>query len=64
MEPAGCAGSPGGTRSGPHSSPNIASWYDAIASGDPDRARAVALGHVQTNYRSTVRHLIGEDAAR
>ncbi|WP_062649584.1 GntR family transcriptional regulator [Streptomyces maremycinicus] len=34
--------------------------YDAIASGDPDRARAHALDHVQANYRSTVRHLFGE----
>ncbi|SEQ53836.1 DNA-binding transcriptional regulator, GntR family [Streptomyces sp. yr375] len=31
--------------------------YDAIASGDPERARAHALSHVQANYRSTVRHL-------
>ncbi|MEU4107255.1 MULTISPECIES: GntR family transcriptional regulator [unclassified Streptomyces] len=36
--------------------------YDAIASGDPDRARAHALGHVRANYRSTVRHLFGEEA--
>ncbi|MFF5978324.1 GntR family transcriptional regulator [Streptomyces olindensis] len=35
--------------------------YEAIASGDPDRARAHALTHVRTNYRSTVRHLFGED---
>ncbi|MGW1785251.1 GntR family transcriptional regulator [Streptomyces sp. NPDC002143] len=34
--------------------------YDAIASGDPDRARARALHHVQANYRSTVRHLFGD----
>jgi DNA-binding GntR family transcriptional regulator len=34
--------------------------YDAIASGDPDRARAHALSHVQANYRSTVRHLFGD----
>ncbi|MEU5277490.1 GntR family transcriptional regulator [Streptomyces asoensis] len=34
--------------------------YDAIASGDPARARAHALHHVQANYRSTVRHLFGE----
>jgi DNA-binding GntR family transcriptional regulator len=34
--------------------------YEAIASGDPSRARAHALAHVQTNYRSTVRHLFGE----
>ncbi|MET9497528.1 GntR family transcriptional regulator [Streptomyces sp. NPDC006552] len=36
--------------------------YDAVAAGDPERARAVALGHVRTNYRSTVRHLFGDDA--
>lgn len=36
--------------------------YEAIASGDPDRARAHALSHVQANYRSTVRHLFGDDA--
>ncbi|MFF7329326.1 FCD domain-containing protein [Streptomyces sp. NPDC008150] len=36
--------------------------YEAIASGDADRARAHALGHVQANYRSTVRHLFGEAA--
>lgn len=34
--------------------------YDAIASGDPTRARAHALNHVQANYRSTVRHLFGD----
>ncbi|MEU3335949.1 GntR family transcriptional regulator [Streptomyces sp. NPDC002144] len=34
--------------------------YDAIASGDPERARAHALTHVRTNYRSTVRHLFEE----
>ena len=34
--------------------------YEAIASGDPERARAEALAHVRTNYRSTVRHLFGE----
>ncbi|MEW1644901.1 MULTISPECIES: GntR family transcriptional regulator [unclassified Streptomyces] len=34
--------------------------YEAIASGDPDRARAQALAHVRTNYRSTVRHLFGD----
>ncbi|MEU9465334.1 GntR family transcriptional regulator [Streptomyces avermitilis] len=33
--------------------------YEAIASGDPDRARAHALSHVQANHRSTVRHLFG-----
>jgi DNA-binding GntR family transcriptional regulator len=38
--------------------------YDAIASGDPDRARAHALRHVQANYRSTVRHLFGEASER
>ncbi|MFJ8633381.1 GntR family transcriptional regulator [Streptomyces sp. NPDC093568] len=35
--------------------------YEAIASGDPERARAHTLSHVQANYRSTVRHLFGED---
>ena len=34
--------------------------YEAIASGDPHRARAHALAHIQANYRSTVRHLFGE----
>ncbi|MGW0820529.1 GntR family transcriptional regulator [Streptomyces sp. NPDC002845] len=34
--------------------------YEAIASGDPERARAHALSHVRANYRSTVRHLFGE----
>jgi DNA-binding GntR family transcriptional regulator len=34
--------------------------YEAIASGDPDRARAHALAHVRANYRSTVRHLFGD----
>jgi DNA-binding GntR family transcriptional regulator len=33
--------------------------YEAIASGDPDRARAHALAHVRANYRSTMRHLFG-----
>ncbi|TGN79580.1 GntR family transcriptional regulator [Streptomyces bauhiniae] len=37
--------------------------YDAIASGDPNRARAHALAHVRANYRSTVRHLFGEESA-
>ncbi|MFJ6841660.1 GntR family transcriptional regulator [Streptomyces griseoluteus] len=37
--------------------------YAAIASGDPDRARAHALAHVRANHRSTVRHLFGEEAA-
>lgn len=37
--------------------------YDAIASGDPERARAHALAHVRTNYRSTVRHLFEEAEA-
>jgi DNA-binding GntR family transcriptional regulator len=37
--------------------------YEAIASGDPDRARAHALAHVRTNYRSTMRHLFGEGEA-
>ncbi|MFH8498133.1 GntR family transcriptional regulator [Streptomyces coeruleorubidus] len=35
--------------------------FEAIASGDPDRARAHALTHVRTNYRSTVRHLFEEE---
>ncbi|MEU1255334.1 GntR family transcriptional regulator [Streptomyces chartreusis] len=35
--------------------------YEAIASGDPDRARSHTLTHVQANYRSTVRHLFGDD---
>ncbi|WP_405672447.1 GntR family transcriptional regulator [Streptomyces sp. NBC_01530] len=38
--------------------------YEAIASGDPDRARAHALAHVRTNYRSTVRHLFGDTEGR
>ncbi|MET7888836.1 GntR family transcriptional regulator [Streptomyces avermitilis] len=33
--------------------------YEAIASGDRDRARAHALSHVQANHRSMVRHLFG-----
>ncbi|MGA5137542.1 GntR family transcriptional regulator [Streptomyces azureus] len=37
--------------------------FEAIASGDPHRARAHALTHVRTNYRSTVRHLFGEESA-
>ncbi|GAA4334317.1 GntR family transcriptional regulator [Streptomyces venetus] len=37
--------------------------YEAIASGDPDRARAHALTHVRTNYRSTMRHLFGDEEA-
>ncbi|MFJ9905727.1 GntR family transcriptional regulator [Streptomyces sp. NPDC101152] len=37
--------------------------YEAIASGDPERAKAHALAHVRTNYRSTVRHLFGEAEA-
>ncbi|KKD03557.1 GntR family transcriptional regulator [Streptomyces sp. WM6386] len=36
--------------------------YEAISSGDPERARAHALAHVRTNYESTVRQLFGEDA--
>ncbi|MDH6519803.1 DNA-binding GntR family transcriptional regulator [Streptomyces sp. SAI-208] len=36
--------------------------YEAIASGDPDRARAHALAHVRTNYASTVRQLFGDSA--
>jgi len=35
--------------------------YEAVASGDAERARDVALAHVRTNYRSTVRHLFGEE---
>ncbi|GGU26049.1 GntR family transcriptional regulator [Streptomyces coeruleorubidus] len=35
--------------------------YEAIASGDPERARTHALTHVRTNYRSTVRHLFEEE---
>jgi DNA-binding GntR family transcriptional regulator len=39
--------------------------FEAIASGDPERARAHALAHVRTNYRSTVRQLFGDtDALR
>ncbi|MFJ4643776.1 GntR family transcriptional regulator [Streptomyces bobili] len=38
--------------------------YEAIASGDPARARTHALHHVQANYRSTVRHLFGDQADR
>ncbi|MDT9694582.1 GntR family transcriptional regulator [Streptomyces sp. P17] len=38
--------------------------YEAIASGDPDRARAHALSHVRANYESTVRHLFGDDSGR
>ncbi|MFI2199403.1 GntR family transcriptional regulator [Streptomyces sp. NPDC020192] len=37
--------------------------YEAIASGDPDRARTHALAHVRANYRTTVRHLFGTDPA-
>ncbi|MFE0523997.1 GntR family transcriptional regulator [Streptomyces sp. NPDC001260] len=37
--------------------------YEAIASGDPERARTHALTHVRTNYRSTVRHLFGDAEA-
>jgi DNA-binding GntR family transcriptional regulator len=36
--------------------------YEAIASGDPERARAHALAHVRTNYESTVRQLFGDSA--
>ncbi|WP_245769344.1 GntR family transcriptional regulator [Streptomyces indicus] len=36
--------------------------YEALASGDPERARASALAHVRTNYRHTVRQLFGDDA--
>ncbi|MEV7422455.1 MULTISPECIES: GntR family transcriptional regulator [unclassified Streptomyces] len=34
--------------------------YEAIASGDPARARADALAHVRANHRATVRELFGE----
>ncbi|WP_372347898.1 GntR family transcriptional regulator [Streptomyces sp. KL116D] len=34
--------------------------YEAVAAGDPERARSVALAHVRTNYVSTVRHLFGD----
>jgi DNA-binding GntR family transcriptional regulator len=37
--------------------------FEAIASGDPEGARAHALAHVRTNYRSTVRQLF-EDSER
>lgn len=37
--------------------------YDAVAGGDPERARAVALAHVRTNYGFTVRHLFDDDTA-
>lgn len=37
--------------------------FEAIASGDPERARGHALAHVRTNYRSTVRQLF-EDSER
>ncbi|MEU6355592.1 GntR family transcriptional regulator [Streptomyces sp. NPDC047072] len=36
--------------------------YEAIASGDPERARTHALTHVRTNYESTVRQLFGDSA--
>ncbi|WP_223281314.1 GntR family transcriptional regulator [Streptomyces antnestii] len=34
--------------------------YEAIASRDPEKARASALAHVRTNRASTLRHLFGE----
>ncbi|WP_420033087.1 GntR family transcriptional regulator [Streptomyces sp. cg28] len=37
--------------------------YAAVAAGDAERARSVALAHVRTNYRSTVRHLFDEAEA-
>ncbi|MEW1717971.1 GntR family transcriptional regulator [Streptomyces sp. NPDC093109] len=37
--------------------------YEAIASGDPARARASALAHVHANHRATVRELFGEGGA-
>ncbi|WP_326614267.1 GntR family transcriptional regulator [Streptomyces scopuliridis] len=36
--------------------------YEAIASGDRDRARASALAHVQANHRTILDLLFGEDA--
>ncbi|MEW2134183.1 GntR family transcriptional regulator [Streptomyces sp. NPDC005435] len=36
--------------------------YEAIASGDPESARAHALTHARAAHRSTVRHLFGQDA--
>ncbi|MFE3138225.1 GntR family transcriptional regulator [Streptomyces scopuliridis] len=38
--------------------------YEAIASGDPDRARAGALAHVRANHRTILDLLFGEDATR
>ncbi|MFJ1747873.1 GntR family transcriptional regulator [Streptomyces sp. NPDC088116] len=35
--------------------------YEAIASGDAERARASALAHVRANHRATFRRLFGED---
>ncbi|NEB81395.1 GntR family transcriptional regulator [Streptomyces sp. SID14478] len=35
--------------------------YAAVAAGDPERARGVALGHVRSNHDSAVRHLFGEE---
>ncbi len=37
--------------------------YEALASGDPERARGCALAHVRTNYRLTLRQLFGEEAS-
>ncbi|MEV5980275.1 GntR family transcriptional regulator [Streptomyces sp. NPDC052114] len=36
--------------------------YEAVASGDAERARSHALAHVRTNHESTVRHLFGDEA--
>ncbi|MGW2509977.1 FCD domain-containing protein [Streptomyces scopuliridis] len=38
--------------------------YEAIASGDPDRARVGALAHVRANHRTILDLLFGEDATR
>ncbi|MGW0734666.1 GntR family transcriptional regulator [Streptomyces sp. NPDC002851] len=35
--------------------------YEAVASGDAERARRSALDHVRANYRTTVRQLFGEE---
>ncbi len=35
--------------------------YDALAGGDAERARAVALTHVRTNYHFTWRHLFDDE---
>jgi DNA-binding GntR family transcriptional regulator len=38
--------------------------YEAIASGDPERARATALSHVRTNRAVTLQLLFGADDTR